>query len=244
MEEAKQQIELAIADSAESLDMYTWYVRGFIYKEEYKLAQTSDTQSASREIAVASFLKSKEIANNDDEITLNHNTALKYLASTYYNDALRAASSFEIADEKKCEALMARFYSLMSGISPAKDFLTEYNEFYTAKAQRFVSLWSFNNENNDLFNSGVENYLLVMTLNPKECNTYYNLGVLYYNKVVYEFGKNPSNLEQLSYWIGKSNEYFDEATILCPTQEMLQAIQPAKELFNSLLQNEMKGQKN
>ncbi len=232
MSEALLEIELAIADQEESTDMYTWYVRGFIYKEQYKLSESSDRHSLSRTLAAESFLKSKAMADNDDEVTLNHNTALKYIASTYYNDAMKAAIEMQV-DEKECDDLMNRYYTLMNKVEPGKDFVSEYKEFYTAKAQRYFDLWTAASESIILFNKCSDTYQLVLALQPDDCNAQYNLGVLYYNKVASDCKDAKPKCADNSL-VKKSSEYFAMVKQKCATEEMLRSILTAEEFFMSL----------
>ncbi|MFN0031457.1 MAG: hypothetical protein ACKVOR_04790 [Flavobacteriales bacterium] len=226
MPEAMEEVELAIVDETENKDMYTWYVRGFIYKEQYKLSKDVTT----RETAVASFLKSKEMLGSDDEVTINHTAALKYLATTYYNDALQSATNMQTADDAEPEQLMQQFETLMRKVAPGKDVVQEYITYYTAKAQRLYELWNISKTDTLLFESCVQNFESVIALHPEDCTSKYNLGVLYYNKALSvhqddSIEDNGSDSAQLSReLVQKATALIESANKTCPSEEYQHAL--------------------
>jgi hypothetical protein len=239
MNEAVETIELALKDEQESQDMYTWYVRGFIYKEKYKLDATQEEKNKSRDIAVESFQKSESIANKTNEATLNHNTALKYLASTYYNDALLTAGQLTNEDTQTCDAYLQKFHDITNITEPTHNFTNEDKVYHNAKAQRLYSLWLITPENNKLFESARQAFEQTLKLDPTDCSSQYNLGVLLYNRATNHF--TPSATGALEKCCVKGIEcqhakdlcnqslaLFQQAYDKCQTAELKQALNVCK----------------
>jgi hypothetical protein len=236
MDEAIAEIEKAIADQDEANDMYTWYVRGFIYKEKYKIELEQDIKNSSRDIAVASFLKSEQMAGKETQTTLNHNAALKYLASTYYNDALILSGQLQTADDVQSDSYLIKYHDLIRTIEPDHNFINEDKVYYTAKGQRLYSLWIAQTDNNQLFQACKTAFDKTLELDPTDCSSQYNLAVLLHNRVTNHFKNNSGTALDKCCQTGdalcpEAKEYAKQALELCeqaykacPSNETKQAL--------------------
>lgn len=178
-EKAEEAIALAIASEAEKDALYTWYVKGFIHNEIYKARESTNTHSKHRDIAVEAFLKSKEMATGQPDI-YNNNSALKYLANTYYNDAITTAGTFNLENETEADTIMEKYDALcrkieMEGLNKAA--------FFKQKGMRYYGLWQKNicelNLNDKAFNC----YQISADHDANDCDAYYNAAVVRYTLI-------------------------------------------------------------
>lgn len=178
-EEAEKSIHQAIANEEEKNLLYTWYVKGFVHKEIYKHREADNPQSPQREKAVEAFLKAKQLAG-DEADRYNNNSALRYLASTYYNDALTLASQFTLDNELEPEALLKQHENLCSII----DVIThEKAAFYQQKGMRYFDLWNQHPCNLELNEKAYTCFQLASELDSTDGDSYYNAGVVRYSLV-------------------------------------------------------------
>jgi hypothetical protein len=192
LDEAMAQIELAILDSVDSSDFFTWYSRGFIYKEVYKKRESGNPHSAYREIAVNSFLKSRLLAGNTSEQTDNHDLALKFLANTYYNDALQATLQIDQNTTNLGNDLVERYCDIMQAIHKAEECPLAFAAYYRAKGQRFHELWTADDKNKTLWDLAISNYRRALELAQNDCSISYNIAALYCNLLV-TYRNNPGS---------------------------------------------------
>src|ERR1051326_1957433 len=86
VKQALEIIDRAILNPQSAKNAYAWYVRGYVYKEWYKTFESSNKKSKTRSDAVV-FLKKALELDTAKEYVPNIKQTLKYLASTFYNDA-------------------------------------------------------------------------------------------------------------------------------------------------------------
>ncbi len=185
LDAAKTKIAEAL-NSDEKLQPYTWYVAGFIYKECYKEFDSKKRDSAYREQAVEYFIKALDL-DKKHEHSGNIKTGIKYLASTYYNDALLRTREFDEATETEPEKLFNMFRKLMRTAEPGCNLNTYDKEFHQQVAQRYFDLWQINIDNNDLPDKALKHYNEAIRVDSSDCMLYYNIGVLHYNRAVFMY---------------------------------------------------------
>lgn len=183
-DEAMEQIELAIRDSVDSSDFFTWYSRGFIYKEVYKQREAQNTKSEYREIAVASFLKSRKMAGSISERTDNHDLALKYLANTYYNDALHSTLVLTENDVPEESGYLLRYCEIMQAVGLDEECPLAYAAYYRACGQRFHEIWTADEKKQQCWERALKYYSQAIELTPNDCSLTYNITALYCNLLV------------------------------------------------------------
>jgi tetratricopeptide (TPR) repeat protein len=185
LDAAKTKIADAL-NSEEKTQPYTWYVAGFIYKEFYKEFESKKRDSQYREQAVEYFLKAMDL-DKKREHTSNIKTGIKYLASTYYNDALLRTREFDEATEADPEKHFNLFRKLMRTAEPGCNLNTYDKEFHQQVAQRYFDLWQINIDNDELPNKALKHYNEAIRVDSTDCMLYYNVGVLHYNRAVFMY---------------------------------------------------------
>jgi hypothetical protein len=199
--EALSKADEAISSKEERNDSYTWYVNGFVHKEIYKEREVGIRQSQHRVKAEASFmqaLKQSNTAKYDSMIKL----ALKYLASTYYNDALQCSQTITAKNEKEAHILFDDFKRLMLVAEPSIDFKIYEKEFAKSIGQRYFSLWQIETENIELRELAASQYESILLVDSSDSDAYYNLAVIYYNQAVFMYRK-----------LGPDMDMFDSITL-------------------------------
>jgi len=176
-EKAEQSIALALASDDEKDALYTWYVNGFIHKEIYKVRESNKLHSKHRDLAVEAFLKSKDLAGNHSDV-YNNNSALKYLANTYYNDAISLAGSFEIENELEPDTLLYTYEWLCKQMSTEG---VNKSLFYKQKGLRYQELWQNNVCDLSLNEKSFACYQTSLDYDKNDCDSFYNAGVLRYS---------------------------------------------------------------
>ena len=175
-----------ITDEASS--PYFWYVDGFIHKEMFKQNEMGNRTSPQRELAIESFMKSLEMDKLNQHVAMTK-LSLKFLASSYYNDALLQTREFNLATENSPTLSFHKFRKLMHVAEPGtslKKFDTEFNE---SMGQRYFMLWQMDIENAEIADKAVDKYVEVVRLDSTDTDAHYNIAVIYYNKAVFKYRK-------------------------------------------------------
>jgi tetratricopeptide (TPR) repeat protein len=188
LDAALEKSNQSISDKTETTDAYTWYVNGFILKEIYKTREYGLRNSAYREGAIQSFAHSMGLKNAPQHLAMTR-LALKYLASTYYNDALQSAQSISESGEKEANALFAAFSKWMPVAEPGISMTGYEKEFIKSIGQRYFSLWQRDTDNPENRDKAVDQYRKILELDASDVDAYYNLSVIHYNQAVFMYRK-------------------------------------------------------
>lgn len=176
-DKAIESINKAIVSENEKEALYTWYVKGFVHKEIYKNKEATHPNSLHRELAVQAFLKSKSLTEGQADV-YNNNSVLKYLASTYYNDALTIAGAFDLQNELEADTMMAKHDALCAAINEES---IDKGNFFKQKAMRYFDLWQKDICNISLNEKSFACYELALDKHANDCDTYYNAGIVRYS---------------------------------------------------------------
>ena len=188
LDAALEKSNLSIADKTESSEAYAWYVNGFVLKEIYKAREYGLRNSAYREEAIKSFANSMKLKNASQHLAMTR-LALKYLASTYYNDALQAAQSISESGEDEAQTLFASFVKWMPIAEPGIS-MTGYEKEYTKSiGQRYFSLWQRDTDSPEYRDKATAQYEKILKLDNSDVDAYYNLSVIHYNQAVFMYRK-------------------------------------------------------
>lgn len=191
----------SIASPMESADAYPWYVHGFVLKEMYKSDEAGMRKSPHRtdsERALLTALTKANASKHEQMIKL----ALKYLASTYYNDALQSAQVQVNGDEQEARALFAQFEHLMKVAVPETDFSLYLRELEKAFGQRYFALWERDTDRSEFRDLSAQRYEAIVRNDSSDSDAYYNLAVIHYNQAVFMYRK-----------LGPDMDMFDSITL-------------------------------
>lgn len=179
LDEAMVYADSAIHHATESKDAYTWYVHGMLYKEVYKQREAGNILSSKREVAIESFKKSL-LLGADEKSRTSIELALKYLAASYYNDAVK---SMDTVNYEKTEPAYLKYKVTMRLINPDADFKTADKEFYLALATQIGRKFDSRKEALTMvyMENAVNIYEKVLEIDSLDCNAHYNIGQMYYN---------------------------------------------------------------
>jgi len=178
----------SLNDKSESGDAYAWYVNGFVLKEIYKQREYGLRNSLLRSAAMNSFATSMEKKNAQQHLSMTQ-LAIKYLASTYYNDALQAAQSIAEGGEQEAQTLFVEFEKWMPIAEPGISMTGYKKEFTKSIGQRYFSLWQFDTENSENRDKAIGQYERILKLDSSDVDAYYNLSVIHYNQAVFMYRK-------------------------------------------------------
>lgn len=178
VKQALEIIDRAITDPKSAKSAYAWYVRGFVYKEWYKTFEPQNKKSKTRLDAVT-FLKKALELDTAKEYAGDIKKTLKYLGSTFYNDAGASLdmTNYSIAIEdyekaKECFLIAEPNYNL----KPREI------EFKTVLADTYVKIFRSDLKANvEFFGMAEQLYKQVIVLDTNNWAANYNLAMLYYN---------------------------------------------------------------
>lgn len=184
-EQARIMAEKAIADPDEKRIAYTWYVAGFVYKEIYKNNEAGQRNSASRKTAVQ-YLKNALSLDKAGDQSQNIKSALRYLAVSYFNDALKKSKEITAETQDEPEVLYQEFRNTMRVVNVATDFSEYDKQIFKALGQTHYKLWETDIYKNAHASKCAEYYQKVLMIDPEDCEARFNLVILYYNQGVHK----------------------------------------------------------
>ncbi len=193
---AKELIEKSIqGDGAE--DAYTWQVKGHIYKELYKENEKFDMNSKSREIAVESFFKCIEFDEENKYLEWN-GTSLRFIASTYWNDAVSIMEKQDREKMPKAEGFFKVYIDIMQRARPDEDTkgfsLDFYRAYATSNRKIIERLRKADSAPEDYaieLRRVEESYKKALKIKSDDYGSNYNYAINLYNEAAYRIGKIP-----------------------------------------------------
>jgi tetratricopeptide (TPR) repeat protein len=177
-------IDKAIADSGCVNDGYSWYIRGFIYKEWYKNLDSQNKKSKIRLDAVVYLKKALELFKTDTTSSAKEyaeaiKKTIKYIGSTFYNDA---GSLLEPANYLTAIEYYEKFKECMLIAEPTYDLKLREIEFKNALATVYEKIFRSDIKIQYQFFGMTESlYKQVIALDTNNWAGNYNLAMLYYN---------------------------------------------------------------
>ena len=127
---------------------------------------------------------------------------LKYLAASYYNDALLRTQEFDRNSENDPEMYFNKFRKLMHIAEPGSNLSAYDKEFYKSMGQRYFDLWKLNISDQMLCDKAVSSYQSAIRMDSTDHQVFYNLAVVFYNRAVFKYRT-----------IGPETDIFDLMTI-------------------------------
>lgn len=197
---ARSSILEALQNSDEKRSPYTWYVKGYIFKEIYKEIDKGNPASENREIAVEAILKSMELLagapSAEGELAENNKKALSYLALSFYNDAVLLTRSVSANNIEAPEGFYNRYKTLFAVVEPNHDFAAQDVEFYKNMARGCRIIYEKDPLNSAVYYAKSNGYLLeAIAIAPDDFQANYNLAVNHYNHGVHKIRQIDHNTE-------------------------------------------------
>jgi len=178
---AMKLIESVVASETYAGDPYAWHLKGYIYKDYFKKIESESASSANRLIAIEAYANSKKLDTKGEYIENNLGN-IKYLAVSYYNDAVR---NMDTVNYKNAEDFYAKYKQYYLLYEPNMDYtkadVSFYNALATVSAKKYDSK---NSATNKFFDETIKTYQRVLDIDSSECFANEQMGILYYNKGV------------------------------------------------------------
>lgn len=178
IKQALEVIDNAIADPQSAKSAYAWYVRGYVYKEWYKTFESENKKSNTR-INAVSYLKKALELDTAKEYAVEINKTLKYLGSTFYNDA---GASLDRVNYESAIGNYEKFKECFLIAEPGDNLKIREVEFKNALATVYEKIFRSDIKGNSRFFGMTEElYKQVIVLDTNNWSGNYNLAMLYYN---------------------------------------------------------------
>lgn len=156
-----------------------WFYRSFIYKEQYKTKEKQDLNSSLRNECAKSIDKLYKVDTANTYLT-QAEPLVKYIASTYYNDAARAINN---EDYKLANNNFAHYKHLQTLIKADENTLTNHEVQFKFAIATAIS------KGQDKVDSTQRHQLIniykeILAIDNNNASANYNLSLLYYNEGV------------------------------------------------------------
>lgn len=178
---AMKLIESVVSAEQFSKDAYAWHLKGYIYKDYFKKVENENSTSPNREIAMEAYVTSKKLDTANEYIENNLGN-IKYLAVSYYNDAVR---NMDTVNYKKAEDYYSKYKEYYLLFDPSANYqksdISFYNALATVSAKRYDSK---NPATEKYFDETINTFKKVLEIDSSECFANEQMGILYYNKGV------------------------------------------------------------
>ncbi|MDG1262817.1 MAG: hypothetical protein P8H59_12480 [Flavobacteriales bacterium] len=185
----------AVQSPEERETAYAWFVKGFVFKEIYKQIEKANPYSENREVAVESIKMSMQL-DSIGEYTDNNQKALTFIATTYYNDAVKLTKSLSFDNLEEPEKFYAKYKTIDALVEPNKSYAKQDVEMFMNLAKGNRLLYEKDMEKNTAyFDNVVDYYKKALELNPEEYSANHNLAINLYNRGVYKIRKINHNTE-------------------------------------------------
>lgn len=180
--EAKSLIDRAVISNEGKDDAMTHHIKGFVYKELYNVNDKKARTSENREISVAAFAESMKL-DAKKEYFDNNQKSLRYLASSYYNDAVLIIRDTDAKTIKESEKLYNKFKETTRLIEATPEFKEKDISFYKALATGNRKIYELDREaNKEFLMNALSNYNYVLSLDPADYGANYNMAINLYNE--------------------------------------------------------------
>jgi tetratricopeptide (TPR) repeat protein len=186
---ARDTVMIAMESEIEKSDPYSWLVKGFIYKEMFKIVDDSSVTSTSREIAVESIEKCIEL-DKKKLYTKECNKVLDFLANSYFNHSAYVTLSGSPDSFEESEKFYNKTRKLLRLMNPSID-LTEWDiNYHLNKAKALTKVYERDVYKNDfIIDQAIESFKLVLAMDTNNHEANFNIGTAFYNRGVYKVRK-------------------------------------------------------
>ena len=182
LREAKEMIEKSSNDPRWQKDPNTWYLKGFIMKDLYKMMPEADAALYFRLASLESFMHLIEMENTSKYLPDALKT-IKYLSSTFYNDAV------DHVEKKNFDPAKEYFEHFKNALVLSRDKSIDLKEqeiaFQLALGSNYMELYKKDSTRARVNLEGAKAaYEKILKIDSNHMKANYNLGVLYYNEAV------------------------------------------------------------
>ena len=182
LREAKEMIEKSSNDPRWQKDPNTWYLKGFIMKDLYKMMPEADAALYFRLASLESFMHLIEMENTAKYLPDALKT-IKYLSSTFYNDAV------DHVEKKNFDPAKEYFEHFKNALVLSRDKSIDLKEqeiaFQLALGSNYMELYKKDSTRARVNLEGAKAaYEKILEIDSNHMKANYNLGVLYYNEAV------------------------------------------------------------
>lgn len=136
---AMKLIETVVVSEQSANDPYAWHLKGYIYKDYFKKIENEAATSENRLIAIQAYVNSKKLDTKGEYIENNLGN-IKYLAVSYYNDAVR---NMDTVNYKKAEDFYSKYKEYYLLFDPSMNYdkadVSFYNALATVSAKKYDS---------------------------------------------------------------------------------------------------------
>lgn len=178
VKQALEVIDRAITHPQSAKSAYAWYVRGFIYKDWYKTFESQNKKSKTRLDAVVYMKKALEL-DTAQEYATDIKKTLKYLGSTFYNDA---GASLDVTNYTSAIENYEKAKECFLIVEPNYNVKIREVEFKNALATVYEKVFRSDIKiNSNFFGMTEDLYKQVIVLDTNNWGANYNMAMLYYN---------------------------------------------------------------
>lgn len=185
LDKAAELIDKAITLEAGKKDALTWHIRGFIYKDMFNRQEGQKRNSEYRAEAVDAFFKSIKLDKKEEYLD-NNVKSLRYLASSYYNDAVLVIRDQDKQTVDKSEEFYKAYKSIMEVSDNRFDPVDRDITYYKALATCYRKIYEQDRAANKLsLQKALQSYTYVLSLDPSDYGANYNTAINLYNEGAY-----------------------------------------------------------
>lgn len=181
LDTAKMLIDSAIGIPSLRNKAQTWHFRGFIYRDIYEKKHGKERGSPARDTSIRAFHMSTQL-DSAGKYTSTNEQAIKSLAITYYNDAVKTmdTSNYELSRK-----MYERYKEVHRLVEPDKDFTKRDIEYYESLGSvLMMTLETSQEKRPEVFREALTVYDRLIKIDPDNLLGNANRGKLFYNKGV------------------------------------------------------------
>ncbi|MDN5200355.1 hypothetical protein QQ008_03260 [Fulvivirgaceae bacterium BMA10] len=179
--EAKAKIDQAAGNEELAGNINTWYLRGFIYKDLYKNHPEEDVTLQYRSESIKAF-KRLSTLEGAEKFQSDISKSLKYIATTYYNDAIRSLSNAKFSNS---ESFYDHYKNAIVLADAQTDLQASEVDYYLSLGSKYMQMHKVDSIGNGVYlQSAEKSYNKVLAIDANNIKANYNIGVLYYNEAV------------------------------------------------------------
>ena len=129
------------------------------------------------------------------EFAAQSKSALHFLATSYFNDALVHSREVDASNAEECDYLFNQFRTTMKAVNPLYEFTPFELELYKNLGQQHYRNWERDQEAQIEINLAAKAFQKALTLEAGDCDVHYNLAIIYYNQAVKRIRKIDASLD-------------------------------------------------